>query len=271
MLLDSTPDPDVRVRENLSGSLFGDYAAALRRLVRPLDFRRADECSLVLDWLAPAAGERVLDIGCGDGHYDRRIAKTGAVVDAIDMRTNRLAVAARWNPHPRVRFQQMRAEALEFGDGTFDKVVSICVIEHIPDDEAAFREIARVLRPGGRFVLSCDSLSNAGITDRLRARHATRYAVRHFYTRAMLAARLERAGLDLLRSRFVLTTPLSLAITRFTYLADDAGRWPGGWAVKYPALAVAGTAGLLASRASERLGARADRGLTLIAEAVKRR
>jgi hypothetical protein len=84
-----------------------------------------------------------------------------------------------------------------------------------------------------------------------------------------LAVRLESAGLKLVRSEFVLTTRLSLSITRFTYLADDAGRLPMGWVVKYPALAVAGTAGLLASRASERLAARSDAGLTLIAEAVK--
>jgi SAM-dependent methyltransferase len=197
------------------------------------------------------------------------MARAGASVDAIDARQERVALACRWNPHPRVRFHHMAAEALKFPDDCFDKVVSICVLEHIPEDEVVLGQIRRVLRPGGRFVLSCDSLSNRGITDRLRARHAERYAVQRFYTRESLAARLERAGLELVRSEYVLTTPLSLAITRLTYIADDAGRLRGGWGLKYPALALAGTAGLLASRASERLTARSDRGLTLIAEAVK--
>jgi SAM-dependent methyltransferase len=243
--------------------------AGVRRAVRPLDFRRADECSRVIEWLAPAAGERILDVGCGDGFYDRRIAHIGALVDAIDARPERLALAMRWNPHPRVRLHHMSAEALEFPDNYFDKAVSICVLEHIADDEGALRHLHRVLRPGGRLVLSCDSLSNRGITDRLRASHAVRYAVQHFYTRESLAVQLERAGLELIRSEYVLTTPVSLAITRFTYVADDAGQLPGGWAIKYPAIALAGTAGLVMSRASEYLGAVKDRGLTLIAEAIK--
>jgi ubiquinone/menaquinone biosynthesis C-methylase UbiE len=241
--------------------------APLRRLLRPLDFRRVDECSRVLQWLAAAPGERILDVGCGDGHYDRRIAHAGARVDAIDARAARIALARRWNPHPRVRYHHMAAERIEFSDASFDKCVSICVIEHIPDDERALAEIARVLKRGGRFVLSCDSLSNPQISSRLRARHAVRYAVQRFYTPASLRERLERAGLRLVRTDFVLTTALSLAITRFTYAADHIGRLPLGSLVKYPALALAGTIGLAASRASERPGAAA--GLTLIAEAVK--
>ena len=243
--------------------------AGLRRLIRPLDFRRVDECSGVIDWLAPAPGERILDVGCGDGYYDWRIAGAGAVVDGIDARADRLALATRWNPHPRVHLHHMSAEKLRFADGYFDKVVSICVLEHIPNDQAALCEVERVLRPGGRFVVSCDSLSNAGITDRLRSRHAQRYAVRHFYTRELLRDRLRSAGLEMLRSRYVLTTAVSLAIARFTFLADDIGRLPGGWPLKYAAVALASTVGLALSRSSERLAGGNDCGLTLLAEAVK--
>jgi ubiquinone/menaquinone biosynthesis C-methylase UbiE len=243
--------------------------AAVRRVFRGLDFRRIDECKRVLEWLAPAPGERILDVGCGDGFYDRRIADAGATVDAIDARPERVALAARWNPHLRVRFHHMPAEALAFPDECFDKVVSICVLEHIPDDTAALQEMCRVLRPRGRLVLSCDSLSHPGVSDRLRARHAQRYAVRHFYTRDSLAALLHRMGLELMRSAYVLTTPLSVAIARFTYGADDVGRLPGGSLIRYPAVGLAGTIGLLASRASERISPRDDGGLTLIAEATK--
>ncbi len=87
--------------------------------------------------------------------------------------------------------------------------------------------------------------------------------------RDSLRARLERAGLVLLRTEYVLTTPLSLAIARLTYCMDDVGRLPLGWLVKYPAIAVAGSLGILASRASERVMGRTDEGLTLIAEAAK--
>lgn len=245
--------------------------APILRLIRPFDFRRADECARVIEWLAPAPGDRILDVGCGDGFYDRRMALAGAVVTGIDVRPARVALARRRNPHPRITYRHMDAGKLELPAGSFTKAVSICVLEHIPDDEGALREIARVLQPGSRLVLSCDSLSNPGIGDALRARHAVRYAVRHFYSRESLACLLARVGFQLLRMDYVLTTRVSLAITRSTYLLDDLGRLPLGGVVKYAGLAVAGTAGLAASRLSERVAHRNDRGLTLIAEAVLRR
>ena len=245
-------------------------SAAFVRLLRPFDFRRVDECKRVIDWLDPRAGDRVLDIGCGDGFYDRRMASRGARVDAIDANPRRVARARRWNPHPHIKYHHMPAHDLTFDDQSFDKVVSICVLEHIPDDARALREMYRVLRPGGRLVLSCDSLSNVGISDRLRRRHAKRYAVEHFYTANSLSGLLRSTGFEPLRAEFVLTTPVSLAITRVTYVADDVGRFPGGWILKYPVLAVAGTLGLMVSRISERLQPRGDAGLTLIMEAMRR-
>jgi len=244
-------------------------ATAFLRLVRPLDYRRVDECRRVLEWLDPRVGDYILDLGCGDGYYDRRMALAGATIVAVDGNPARVALAQRRNPHPHVSYQHIRAEELDFPPGTFTKAVSICVLEHIPDDLGTLRRIAAGLQTGGRLVLSCDSLSNSAATDALRARHAKRYAVRHFYTRDSLADLLARAGLKLLKTDFVLTTPVSFAIARVTYLLDDVGRLPLGWAVKYPGLAVASSAGLAASRLSERLKHRDTEGLTLIAEAVR--
>ena len=252
------------------GGALPGVMGALGLFLRPFDYRRVDECRRVIEWLDPKPGERLLDVGCGDGFYDRRMAALGASVDAIDARAARVALASRRNPHPNVRYHHMTAGALSFEDGVFDKAVSICVLEHIEDDVQALRQMHRVLRPGGRLVLSCDSLSNRGVSESLRRRHAERYAVRHFYRRDSLDALLRSTGFEPVRSEFVLTTPVSLAITRVTYLADDAGRLPGGWLVKYPVLAVAGTLGLAVSRVSERVSARRDEGLTIIAEAVKR-
>lgn len=244
-------------------------ASRVTGLVRPFDFRRVDECAQVINWLDPRTGDRILDVGCGDGFYDRKMACRGALVDAIDASERRVARALRWHPHPDVTYHQMAADALGFEDGRFDKVVTICVLEHIHDDRRALSEMHRVLRPGGRLVLSCDSLSNAGISDRLRGRHAQRYAVRRFYTRESLYERLRSSGFIPVRSTFILSTPVSLAFVRMTYVADDVGRIPGGGLVKYPMLAVAGTLGLPVSRLSEHLAARSEEGLTLVAEAVR--
>lgn len=241
----------------------------LLRVVRPLDFRRVDECGRVLEWLAAAPGDRILDVGCGDGYFDRRMAIAGATVTGVDVRPARIALAKRRNPHPRVTYLAVQAEELQFPAATFNKAVSICVLEHIQDDEGALRRVWHALEPGGRLVLSCDSLSNRGISPALRRKHAARYAVHRFYTRASLEALLERTGFRLTRTEFVLTTPVSLAITRATYVLDDIGRWPLGFIVKYPGLALAGTLGRLASRASESVAHRDGEGLTLIAEAVR--
>ena len=257
------PTGDVRERQ------IGNIGARLVGLVRPFDYRRVDECLRVIDWLDPRPGDRLLDVGCGDGFYDRQMARRGARVDAIDASRHRLARASRWHPHPNVTYQRMAADALAFEDQRFDKVVSICVLEHIENDVRALSEMCRVIRPGGRLVLSCDSLSNAGISERLRRRHAQRYAVRRFYSRESLYDRLQAAGFVPLRSSFILSTPVSLALARLTYLADDVGRIRAGWVVKYPVLAVAGTLGLPISRLSERLGARSHEGLTLVVEAVR--
>jgi ubiquinone/menaquinone biosynthesis C-methylase UbiE len=241
----------------------------LADFMRPLDFRRADECNRVIDWLDPGAGERVLDVGCGDGYYGHRIAGLGAQVDAIDANRDRVACASRRHPHPNVAYHHMTADALTFEDERFDKVVSICVLEHIQDDVRALSEMFRVLRRGGRLVLSCDSLSNAGITERCRRRHAVRYSVKRFYSRDSLYERLRVVGFSPRRSTFVLSSRMSLAFTHLTYIADDVGRLPGGWLVKYPMLALAGTLGLSVSRLTERLIPRTDEGLTIVAEAVR--
>ena len=52
--------------------------------------------------------------------------------------------------------------SLDFPDASFDKALSLCVVEHLEDDELVMRNVARALKPGGLFVFSADSLSDAG-------------------------------------------------------------------------------------------------------------
>jgi arsenite methyltransferase len=107
-----------------------------------------------------SSGDRVLDLGCGAG-TDSLIAAqmTGpdGHVTGIDMTREMLAkarAAAAELGASNVEFVEAEAERLPFADGTFDVVISNGVIDLIPDKDAVFAELYRVLRPGGRIQLA---------------------------------------------------------------------------------------------------------------------
>lgn len=245
-------------------------AVALRyQAVAHWNFRRVEECETVLAWLDPRPGERVLDVGCGDGYYDALMAGRGAEVVGIDIHARRLATARRLHAGERATFLTMDAQAMTFPDAVFDKVVSFCVVEHFPHDERVLAHVHRVLKPGGALVLSADSLSNPGVTEAERARHRTRYAVNSFYTVESVGAKLAAAGFVLEATRYILTTPVTLGLARLSWRLDDlpSALAPVAW-LGYAAL---GTAGKALSDASERYFGAPDRGgLTLLVRARKR-
>jgi SAM-dependent methyltransferase len=94
---------------------------------------------------------RVLDVGCGEGQVSRRIAALGADVVGIDPTRAQIAVARERAGAP--RYALAMADDLPCADGAFDAVVMCLVIEHIDPIDPCLHEIARVLAPGGRFVL----------------------------------------------------------------------------------------------------------------------
>ncbi len=101
-----------------------------------------------IDRLLPMqAGERVLDVGCGQGHLTVRLAERGIDVTGVDANPN--APEASGSD----RVLHMHAEDLDFPDATFDAIVSVHAIEHIPPLEQAASEMGRVLKPGGRALL----------------------------------------------------------------------------------------------------------------------
>lgn len=103
-------------------------------------------------------GDRLLDIGCGDGSYTRRLADGFTKVDAIDIQTDLLAqFAERVEGTPaahRITIREMSAAKLCYPDDAFDLVTSIEVLEHIVELDEALSEICRVLKPGGRFAFT---------------------------------------------------------------------------------------------------------------------
>jgi SAM-dependent methyltransferase len=97
-----------------------------------------------------------LDAGCGDGRYFRAFA--GELPErraGVDISERILETARAHDPGADLR--QANLESLPFADGEFDLVLSTQVIEHVLDPPLAARELARVLRPGGRLVISTDN------------------------------------------------------------------------------------------------------------------
>jgi malonyl-CoA O-methyltransferase len=100
-------------------------------------------------------GVDVLDLGCGTGRHSLRLAAAGAAVTAIDFSDGMLAKARAKPGADRIRFLSHDLhERLPLADDSFDLVVSGLMLEHLAKLDGFFSEIRRVLRPGGRAVLS---------------------------------------------------------------------------------------------------------------------
>jgi SAM-dependent methyltransferase len=98
-----------------------------------------------------AGARRVLDVGCGEGQVARRVCALGADVVGVDPTSAQIAVARERAGGP--LYARATADDLPCRDAAFDAVVMCLVIEHIDPIEPCIHEIARVLEPGGTFLL----------------------------------------------------------------------------------------------------------------------
>jgi arsenite methyltransferase len=128
-------------------------------------------CGGALDVAAPRAGETVVDLGCGrGGDVLRAAARVGPDGLAIGVDANESMIAAarqQASDLPGARFVRGLLAAVPLPNGRADVVVSNCAINHAPDKEAVYREIHRLLRPGGRFAVS-DIVAERELPDAVR-------------------------------------------------------------------------------------------------------
>lgn len=156
------------------------------------------ERALLLEAAAPAAGLRILDLGCGDGALAEELAQTGANVTGLDSDPAMIELArARARLHP---FALVRADAREtpFASNTFDVVILSTLLCLIDEPAAVVSEAARGLKPGGRLVigeLGARSLWN--VWRRMRALFgADRWRNAHFFTPGRLRRLVCAAGVE---------------------------------------------------------------------------
>jgi SAM-dependent methyltransferase len=158
------------------------------------------------DRLGLTAGDRVLDMGCGAGRHAFEMYRRGGVVVAFDMDAQELADVQQVFSQMRdahevpagaiATIQQGDAMELPFDDGEFDRVVAAEVLEHIPNDVDAIRELVRVLRPGGTIAVSVPRWFPEVINWRLSDEyHEVEGGHVRIYTDTELIGKLRAAGL----------------------------------------------------------------------------
>jgi SAM-dependent methyltransferase len=110
---------------------------------------------------------------------------------------------------PGVEYRLGNAEHLPYADGTFDKVVSVCALEHFHDPQAAINEAWRVLKPGGSLVLHVDSFTYREITPAVREHHRVHYYVENFFTIKSLSRILNKASFDVDEYCYAFNSPIA--------------------------------------------------------------
>src|SRR5215468_1222443 len=156
----------------------------------------SDLGSPVVELLSPEPGERILDLGCGDGVLTRKIADLGCEVVAVDSSAAQVEAAGKLGLEAHV----MHGEELPFRE-EFDAVFSNAVLHWIKRADAMIEGVYRSLRRGGRFVAEC---GGHGCVDKIRTASVQALNRRgidgesrvpwYFPTPGDYATRLERAG-----------------------------------------------------------------------------
>lgn len=192
------------------GATYGGFASQLYAEIRREAFGQdigqtgwltSDEQDLFISWLQLDTESQLLDIACGSGGPTLRIAReTGCSVTGVDLHEQGVAAArdeARTRGlEDRTSFYQADAgKRMEFDDASFDALVCVDAINHLPDRESVLREWRRLVKPGGRLVFT-DPITITGPIndDEMRIRSSIGFFL--FVPRGVNEELLERVGFE---------------------------------------------------------------------------
>ncbi len=176
------------------GSMVYDNAQALAR-------RLSTAWQHPQDWLNLPRGGVALDVGCGPGNVTATLADAvgpDGLALGVDISEPMLARAVRSNSKPQLGFMRADAQRLPLRDDTVDAIVSIAVLQLVPDPSAAVAEMARVLRSTGRLAIMVPTVGHPGPFWRLIPKTGAR-----FFTDDELADILEDNGFVSVRTKKV--------------------------------------------------------------------
>lgn len=161
--------------------------------------------NMLIEMLNPKPNERILDLGTGSGYVAFGIAKqSGARVIGLDITDNTLEnnrIKAEEQRLSNLRFVAYDGMSFPFGDGEFDAVVTRYALHHFPDIAHTFSEISRVLKSGGRLLIS-DPTPNENDTSRFVDDYMRMKPDGHikYYTKDEFSLLAENAGLSLINA-----------------------------------------------------------------------
>jgi SAM-dependent methyltransferase len=140
-----------------------------------------------------ATGQQVLEIGTGTGAMLHALLERGCRAQGVELRQDLIDEAKRW--YGDLPVQRVDGVTLPFPDGAFDAVISLDVFEHIADSDAHLDEVARVLRPGGSYLLQTPNKWMNAVFETVRWR-SLKWRADHcsLHTLGQLRRRLDRHG-----------------------------------------------------------------------------
>ncbi len=145
--------------------------------------------------LLPPPGRLTVDIGCGEGRLSRDLKPRGYRVSAIDASPTLVRLAQEADPAGDYRVAD--AAALPFGDATADVAIAFMSLQDIDDMDAAVREAARILEPGGRFCIAVvHPINSAHVIERERP-DAPFVLAHDYFERRRTVDTIERDGLTM--------------------------------------------------------------------------
>lgn len=165
----------------------------------------AEQAGEIVSWLAPKRGERILDLGCGDGALTSELAQTGALLTGVELDPS-MAAAARVRG---VQVMERSMAMLEFHEA-FEAVFSNAALHWVRDQPAVLRGVHGALVPGGRFVAEMGGLGNIAAIRTALAAVCVRYgldseelAASYYPSVAQYRRELESAGFTVERIELV--------------------------------------------------------------------
>lgn len=241
-----------------------DFMLKIKQLIRnkylTFNFVRMIEWKKLQNYLNPKKKECILDVACGNGSLTIKIASTGCNMFGMDISEKAITEAKILATEfgLQINFDVGNAENLPYPTNFFDKVISSCALEHFDNDVEALKEISRVLKPKGVFVLSVDSFSYP-INRNIKEMHKKMHHVNNYYNQSNLSEKLEKNSLKITKSEYLFNSRLTSFFFRITNINNSLPVF-----LYYIVSLIA----YPLSTASDKLFGDNDRGFTLIVKGV---